>query len=125
MNPSYIGAVWYFAGTYAPYGFALCNGALISISENSTLFVLLGTTYGGDGVNTFGLPDLRGRATMGYGQGPNLNNYNIGQAGGTETITLTINNLAQHNHLVSAGTSATTQAPTANSSYINQVMGGG
>ena len=69
---------------FAPRGFAMCNGQLMSISQNSALFSLLGTNFGGDGQQTFGLPDLRGRVPMHWGQGPGTSNYNIGQNGGTE-----------------------------------------
>lgn len=82
-----------FGGNFAPAGWAFCNGALMPISENEVLFNLIGTTYGGDGQNTFAMPDLRGRLPMHQGSG-----YVIGQQGGTETVTLTTQQIPQHNH---------------------------
>ena len=87
-----------FAGNFAPRGWAFCNGALLAISQNDALFALLGTTYGGDGQSTFALPDLRGRAPMHVGQGPGLSNYTLGQASGTESVTLLVAQMAAHNH---------------------------
>jgi microcystin-dependent protein len=71
-----------FAGNFAPRDWSFCNGQLLSIAQNTAVFALLGTTYGGDGQNTFGLPDLRGRAVVGAGQGPGLPNLQLGQMGG-------------------------------------------
>jgi len=124
MNPSYIGVVWQFAGNFAPVGFNYCDGSLQSIAENSTLFTLLGTTYGGDGVQTFGLPDLRGRMVIGQGTGTSLPTYINGQKSGTESVTLTTAQMAGHTHLLYAGPSANSQTPTS-SSYINQVNNNG
>jgi len=123
MEPSYIGAIWFFGGSFAPVNFALCNGALTPISGNETLYAVLGTMYGGDGVSTFALPDLRGRAVVSQGQGPGLSNYYVGQSFGTETVGLTVSNLPSHTHTVSAGTSATAQVPTP-TMYINQISSG-
>lgn len=97
MEP-YIGQVCLFGFNYAPKGWAQCNGQLLSIAQNSALFSLLGTTYGGDGRTTFALPDLRGRVAINQGQGPGLSNYAIGQAAGTETVTLNTNQIPAHNH---------------------------
>lgn len=83
-----LGSMCVFAGNFAPRGWALSNGQLLSISENSALFSLLGTTYGGDGRNTFALPDTRGRSVIGAGHGSGLLNYPLGQKGGVETVTL-------------------------------------
>ena len=87
-----------FAGNFAPRGFAFCNGQLFSIAENTALFSVIGTTYGGDGQTTFALPDLRGRVAVGTGTGPGLSNYVEGQVAGSESITLTANNIGNHNH---------------------------
>ena len=87
-----------FAADFAPKNWALCNGQLAQISTNQALFSLLGTTYGGNGVQTFGLPDLRGRTPVSQGQGPGLSNYTLGQVSGAETVTLTTNNLPPHIH---------------------------
>ncbi|WP_034045949.1 phage tail protein [Wocania ichthyoenteri] len=80
-----MGEIKMFAGNFAPRGWAFCEGQLLPISQNSALFSLLGTTYGGDGRTTFGLPDLRGRTPIHKGQGVNLNNVRLGQKGGSET----------------------------------------
>jgi microcystin-dependent protein len=82
----------------------MCNGQILSIAQNTALFSLLGTQYGGNGQTTFALPDLRGRVPIHQGQGPGLSNYTIGQLSGTEATTLTVNNLPTHNHQVQAST---------------------
>jgi microcystin-dependent protein len=91
-----------FAGNFAPRGWAFCNGQLLPISQNTALFSILGTTYGGNGQTTFALPDLRGRAANHFGQGPGLSNTDLGQVGGVETVTLTAAQLAPHQHLLPA-----------------------
>lgn len=83
---------------FTPKFWQQCNGQLLSIATNSALFSLLGTTYGGNGVQTFGIPDLRGRVATGVGQGAGLMNYTLGEVAGTENVTLTMNNLPPHNH---------------------------
>ena len=93
-----LGEVRIFAGNFAPRGWALCQGQLLAISQNQALFSILGTTYGGDGRTTFALPDLRGRAPLGQGQGPGLANTRLGEKTGSENITLTQNNLPSHTH---------------------------
>lgn len=90
-----------FAGNFAPSGWALCEGQLLPISQNQALFSILGTTYGGDGRTTFGLPDLRGRVPVGVGNGPAISNVNAGQKFGLSTVTLTPANLPVHNHIFS------------------------
>jgi microcystin-dependent protein len=80
-----LGEIFMFAGNFAPRGFALCDGQLLTINNNQALFSILGTTYGGDGRTTFGLPDLRGRAVLHEGQGPGLTNRRLGEIGGSET----------------------------------------
>lgn len=98
----YLGAVGIFAGNFAPRGWAFCSGQLLPIAQNSALFSILGTMYGGDGRTTFGLPDLRGRVPVGsktMGTGPGLSpNYQQGIKGGSETNTLTISQMPSHNH---------------------------
>jgi microcystin-dependent protein len=96
----FVGEIRLFAGNFAPRGWAFCQGQLLPISQNTALFSLLGTTYGGDGRSTFALPDLRGRVPVGFGQGPGLSNYNLGQKSGTETVTLNISQLPAHMHTV-------------------------
>jgi microcystin-dependent protein len=83
---------------FAPNGWALCNGQLLSISQNTALFSLLGVNFGGDGKSTFGLPNLQGRTAIGAGQGTGLSNYSPGQAGGADSVTLSLNQLAAHSH---------------------------
>lgn len=98
MSECYVGEIRLFAGNYAPRNWALCDGSLLSISENQVLFALLGTTYGGNGQTNFALPDLRGRMPIGQGNGPSLTPRSLGQPGGAETVTLTQANLPVHNH---------------------------
>ena len=88
-----VGEIRMFAGNYPPVGWAFCDGSLISISENDVLFTLIGTTYGGDGQNTFALPDFRGRAPISVSSGNSM-----GQMGGTETVTLTVSQIPAHRH---------------------------
>ena len=103
MDP-FIGQIIQFGGSFAPRGWALCDGALLSISQHQALFSILGTTYGGDGRSTFALPDLRGRVAVHAGSGPGLNTVRLGEQGGAETVQLTTNQLPAHNHLVSCTT---------------------
>jgi len=99
MQP-FLSMIMLWPCNFAPSGWALCAGQLLAISQNSALFSLIGTYYGGDGVTTFALPDFRGRVPVGAGQGPGRSPYVIGQVGGTENTTLTINNLPSHLHSV-------------------------
>lgn len=115
----YIGEIRIFAGNFAPNGWAFCDGSLLSISENETLFNLIGTTYGGDGQSTFALPDLRGRVPVHVGTGSGLSNVMLGQSFGAETVTLTANQLPLHTHSAQisvTNTDANLTTPTANSS---------
>jgi microcystin-dependent protein len=98
MSTPYIGEIIMFGGNFAIAGWAFCNGQLVSIAQESTLFALLGTTYGGDGQTTFALPNLQSRVALHQGQGPSLANYVIGQSSGTETVTLTSNQIPAHIH---------------------------
>lgn len=94
----FIGEVKLFAGNFAPRGWAFCEGQLLPISQNTALFSILGTTYGGDGRTTFALPDLRGRTPVGPGTGPGLSNIRQGSRGGLETQILTVNQMPSHSH---------------------------
>lgn len=94
----YIGMIKIFAGNFAPRGWALCDGQLLPISQYSAVYAILGAMYGGDGITTFALPDLRGRAPIGVGQGPGLSIYAIGQVGGVEGVTLTTTQIPSHSH---------------------------
>jgi len=98
MSDPYLGEIRMFGGNYAPLGWAFCDGELLSISENDALFTLLGTTYGGDGVTTFGLPDLRSRSPIGWGTGPGLSTIGLGELAGTENVSLTLAQLPAHSH---------------------------
>ncbi len=98
MSAPFIGEIRIFAGNFAPYGWALCNGQLLAIPSNDTLFALIGTTYGGDGVTTFAVPDLRGRVPVHQGQGAGFSNCVIGQCAGTESVMLTTNQIPMHAH---------------------------
>src|SRR6187551_576055 len=96
---SFIASIILFAGNFAPRGWAFCQGQILSIAQNTALFSILGTTFGGNGQTTFALPDLRGRVPMHWGQGPGLTNRTLGEIGGTENVTLTVNNLPSHTHV--------------------------
>lgn len=100
MTEPFIGQISIFAGNFAPRGWAFCDGQLLSIASNTALFSILGTTYGGDGRTTFGLPDLRGRAPVHAGTGPGLGSRRLGEAFGAETVTLGTTNLPPHAHTV-------------------------
>jgi microcystin-dependent protein len=113
MSEPFIGQIVLFAGNFEPKGWAFCNGQLLSIAQNTALFAILGTTYGGNGQTTFALPDLRGRVPIHFGQGPGLSNYNLGQIGGTENVTLTTNQIPSHNHPATSTLSGTNAPATA------------
>lgn len=103
MSNPYVGEIRMFGGSFAPAGWAFCAGQLMAISQNDTLFTLIGTTFGGDGQETFGIPDLQGRAPVHQGQGPGIKqNYQIGEKGGVESVTLTGQQMPVHNHAVLA-----------------------
>lgn len=98
MSEPFVGEIRMFAGTFAPQGWALCDGQLLAISENDALFSLIGTTYGGDGQTTFALPDMRGRIPLHAGSGPGLSPRQQGSRGGAESVTLTASHLPSHSH---------------------------
>jgi microcystin-dependent protein len=109
----YIGMIGLFGFDFAPRGWMFCNGQLMSIAQNQALFTLIGTTYGGDGITTFALPNLQSRVPLCFGQGPGLSHYDIGQASGTEHVTLLQTQMPQHNHLLEvSGSPATTNNPS-------------
>jgi microcystin-dependent protein len=103
MAQPYIGEIRMFAGNFPPAGWMFCEGQLLPISENETLFTVIGTTYGGDGQSTFGLPDLRGRIPMHQG-----NSFTLAETGGVETVTLTANQIPAHTHPMLASTDPAT-----------------
>lgn len=112
MGQPFVGEIRLFAGNFAPAGWAFCDGSLQAISENDVLFTLIGTTYGGDGQSTFGLPDLRGRVPIHFGQGPGLSqNYQQGQTAGAETVTITSQQLPVHSHPMNATSTGQSLSP--------------
>lgn len=98
MSEPFLGMIALYPYNFAPRGWAFCNGQILPIAQNTALFSLIGTTFGGNGQTTFALPPLHGRVPNSSGQGPGLSNYDLGQAGGTESATLTVNQLAMHSH---------------------------
>ena len=125
MAQPYVGEIRMFAGNFAPAGWMFCEGQLLPISENETLFQLIGTTYGGDGQNTFALPDLRGRLPLHMGNG-----FILAEAGGTEEITLTTSQIPSHTHPlvattnIAANTVTAGQVPAQTSTYDAYLSGG-
>lgn len=119
MDLPFIGSVMLFAGNFAPQGWAFCDGQLLSVAQNSALFAILGTTYGGNGRDSFALPDLRGRVPVHSGQGVGLSNYTLGESRGSETNTLFYGNMPAHTHPVSASMSANSGNATQSSATPN------
>jgi len=122
MTQPYIGEIRMFGGNFAPYGWAFCNGALQSISQNDTLYNLIGTTYGGDGQQTFALPDLQGRIPIHQGQGNGLSTYVLGQKAGSETVTLISSQLPSHPHTAMGSATGTQQTNPANATWGNNQL---
>lgn len=114
MSQPYVGEIRMFGGNFAPVNWSFCNGALLPISQYDTLFALIGTTYGGDGQNTFGLPDLRGRLPFHQGGG-----FVQGQLAGTETVTLSTQQLPVHTHLAMCSSGGTATSAPANAVWLN------
>jgi microcystin-dependent protein len=132
MSDPYVGEIRMFAGNFPPLGWAFCNGETMSIAENATLFNLIGTTYGGDGVNTFALPDLQGRFPIHQGNGAGLSSYIIGQLGGVERVAILTAQMPAHTHtaLASGGGNAASPAnaywstdPGGNTAAYNEAGG--
>ena len=116
MADPFVAEIRIFPFNFAPKGWAWCNGQLLPISQNTALFSLLGTTYGGDGKSTFALPNLQGSAPIHAGQGPGLSLYDLGQTGGTDTVTLLQSEIPSHTHSLMANTTTATKSlPTGNS----------
>lgn len=113
-NDPFIGEVQWFAGNFAPRGWALCDGQLLSIASNQALFSILGTIYGGDGRTTFALPEVRGRTLIHAGNGPGLSSRSLGGKSGTENETLYINEMPVHTHTLSASSGAASAIAPAN-----------
>lgn len=134
----YLAIIKMFAGNFAPRGFMFCQGQILNISTNTALFSLLGTTYGGNGQTTFGLPDLRGRVPVGTGQGPGLSPMTLGQMGGSENVTILSSQMPAHTHAAQVtvmppvnGDSANSDSPegaypaTSNAQIYNTTPGTG
>jgi microcystin-dependent protein len=115
MSDPFVAEIRIFPFNFAPKGWAFCNGQLLPLSQNTALFSLLGTTYGGDGKSTFGLPNLQGNVPMFYGQGPGLSLYDIGETGGSDNVSLLQTEIPAHTHSLNATTAAgTTPDPNGN-----------
>ena len=115
MSQPYVGEIRMFGGSFAPAGWMFCDGATLAISENETLFNLIGTTYGGDGQSTFNLPDLRGRVPIHMGTGKNGTTYQLAEKAGEESVTLTVNQIPTHSHaLLATAAGANSTNPNSN-----------
>jgi microcystin-dependent protein len=140
MSEPFLGEIRMFGGNYAPRGWAFCQGQMMSIAQNSALFAILGTTYGGNGQTTFALPDLRGRSPVGVGQGPGLSFISQGQISGSENVTLTSLQMPMHTHAtqsqsfdvtltgpiaIPAATTGTTQAEPSTNTVLGPVAAAG
>ncbi len=123
MSEPFIAEIRIFAGNFAPRGWAFCNGQLLPIAQNTALFSLIGTTYGGDGRTTTALPNLQGRAPMHPGRGPGLTARRLGQRGGTETVTLTDAQLPNHTHTARVSLDAATFGSPNNTRVIGRGSG--
>lgn len=123
MTDQFVAEIRIFAGNFAPTGWALCNGQLMPISQNTALFSLLGTTYGGDGKSTFALPNLQGSVPMHPGQGPGLSLYDLGQTGGSDTVTLLASEMPLHTHGLSASAGDAGDRSPAAEKFANQSGG--
>ncbi|NQX40262.1 Microcystin-dependent protein [Pedobacter steynii] len=123
----YLGIVKIFAGNFAPRGWMLCQGQILAIAPNTALFSILGTTYGGNGQTTFALPNLCGRAPVGWGQGPGLSNYVLGETTGTESTSILITNMPAHNHVATSTLSlnASDAAATVATPVAGNALGAG
>lgn len=125
MSNPFLAEIRIFTGNFAPKGWAMCDGQLMPISQNTALFSLLGTTYGGDGKATFGLPNLQGAAPMQAGQGPGLTLRDLGEIGGEQTVTLLTTEIPQHRHTLSATTTTGTTAVSSQNQLALATAGGG
>lgn len=123
MTEPFTGEIRMFAGTFAPRSWALCDGQILQISANEALFSLLGSIYGGNGRTTFGLPDLRGRLPIHFGQGPGLSNRPLGSGGGAERVNLSAAELPSHRHSFTAtGAAASDTTPAGNTTATEPAM---
>jgi microcystin-dependent protein len=123
MSEPFLGMIIIVPYNFSPRGWAFCNGQILPIAQNTALFSLLGTTFGGNGQTTFALPDLRGRFPNSSGQGPGLSSYDLGQVSGTETVTITINQMPSHNHLVGCNNEGSSSASPSTALPANTSVG--
>lgn len=121
MADPFIGEIRLFAGNYAPYGWAICAGQVMNVTENQALYAVIGNTYGGNPPYTFALPDLKARAPMHFGQGPGLIPHAIGEAGGNETVTVTTATMSGHTHRAQCTTTAATSSSPDNGIWAKSV----
>ena len=124
MADPFVAEVRIFAFNFAPKGWAFCDGQLLPISQNTALFSLLGTTYGGDGKSIFALPDIQGRSVVNPGQGPGLSLYDLGQEGGEEAVTLLDSEMPSHTHTLQAVTAPATTSVPSTSATLARSAGG-
>jgi microcystin-dependent protein len=124
MSGKFLGEIIIGGWNFAPKGYAFCNGQTMSISQNTALFSLLGTTFGGNGTSTFALPNLQSRVPIHYGQGSGLTSYSLGETGGVESVTLTAAQIPAHSHLINAY-SVASDSHTPNSTYLAKSLANG
>lgn len=121
----FIGEIRAFPYSFAPINWALCNGQVLNISSNTTLFAILGAVYGGDGKTTFGLPNLQGRVVVAAGQGPGLRPWDLGEVAGTDSVTLMPPEMPAHNHQITGMNNVGTQPAPGDTSYLSRDVRGG
>ena len=124
MADPFVAEIRIFPFNFAPKGWAFCDGQLLPLSQNTALFSLLGTTYGGDGKSTFALPDLQGSVPLHEGQGPGLSLYDLGQTGGSQTVTLLTSEMPAHSHVLGASVETGTQGSLTANTTISASFGG-
>jgi microcystin-dependent protein len=125
MSEQFLGELRMFGFNFAPQGWALCNGQILSIAQNTALFSLLGTTYGGNGTTNFALPNLQGSVPISSGQGPGLSFYDLGQVGGEQTVTLLQTQMPTHNHSLPADAAAATSVSPGSGGIVAEGKGSG
>src|SRR4051812_28195112 len=118
VTQPFIGQILIFGFTFAPRNYAFCNGQLQAISQNEALFSILGTTYGGDGITTFALPNIQERGVLHWGQGPGLTDRALGEVDGVTSVTLSINQIPQHTHVLYGATGGTAAGVPTNQAYF-------
>jgi len=123
MAEPFVAEIRIFSFSFAPAGWAMCNGQLMPISQNTALFSLVGTFYGGDGRSTFGLPNLQGSVALHHGQGPGLSPYDIGQSGGSQNVTLLQSEIPTHSHTPRCSTGTGNRQPAAGGVWATELTG--